>query len=140
MQRACLEETEWILKTISICKGIQVDPEHVRNYVSPALKDAFQKSQSACEIYESGCLMARRQAEFDPHRKLLSFAGSRCLGDILLRGDFKKGHECKQVQSMSACLVLDCPCFTQTCRLVKSFRLSACAVPRLAILLESGSR
>jgi hypothetical protein len=112
MQRACLQEAEWILKGISICKERQVTSDEVRRYVLPALKDAFQESQSACEVYEFVCSLARMQAEFDPSFRLLCTEGRRYLGNILMSAEFKRDHVPEQVRSMSAWLIPDCPCFT----------------------------
>jgi hypothetical protein len=101
MPLACLEEAECILKSISIFKERQVDPNDVRQYVLPALKAAFKISQTA-DIHKFACSLARMPAEFDPRRRLLSAEGKHCLGDILLTGEFKQDHVSEHVRSMSA--------------------------------------
>jgi hypothetical protein len=115
MQRSCLQEAVLILKVISICKERQVTSNEVRQYVLPSLQSAFQESQSACEIYKFACSLGQMPAEFEASLNLLSIDGRRCLGDIVLREDFKRGQGSEHVRSMSSWLLPDCPCFTQTC-------------------------
>jgi hypothetical protein len=107
MPQACLEEAECILKSISVFKERQVDPNDVRQYVLPALRAAFKNSQAA-EIHDFACSLARMPAEFDPNLRLLSAKGKSCLGDILLSGEFKQGHVSEQVRCLRDCLLPGC--------------------------------
>jgi hypothetical protein len=102
MPHSCLEEAEWILKIISLCKAKQVNSDEVCQYALPALKAAFVKIESneviACEIYEFVYSLAQLPSEHNPTLRLLSLDGRRCLCDCLLTAG---GHmPGEQVRSM----------------------------------------